>query len=215
MQHRRLHLLCLALCVGLLAGCASAPSKLLTPADRLTLTRIKIHSQVEVPVAYLYGSPVGQTIAAGGGIIGAIASDHVKKAGKTEIQELAKSNGFSLAEILKNEFISASAAKREMKFSENELSPDAFLGLNVKFYGFQQAHGWSSTMYPYMVVSATIKRPDGSMAWEATESVNAFNSENKPGYDYAEYTGDPEKVRQALTRAAGIVSRAFVADLYK
>jgi hypothetical protein len=211
----RRQLLLAFLCIGFMSACAQAPSKSMTVADRSAISRIRVQPHVEVPVAYLYGSPVGQTIAAGGGIMGAIASDHVKRAGQTEIGELARAHGFSLAGIVKDEFVRASATRRGMKFSGDEPAPQAHLSLKVKFYGFQQSHGWGSTMYPFMVVIATLQRPDGAVVWEATESVNAFHAENKQGYDYAQYTGDPEKVRQALARAAGIVSRALVSDLYK
>lgn len=217
MQQRHLTRLVFGLLVAILAGCASAPSVSLADKDRQTLTRIQVQSEVPLPPydVYIHGNPVAATIAAGGGIVGAIAADSAAKAPKTNVAEFAKANGFPLPEIVKSEFIRAAGARGVMVFSETEPQPNGILSLKVNAFGFGQAHGFGSTMYPLLNVTATLKRPDGSVAWQDTEFVSPLNSENKPGHEYAEYINDPENMRKALARAATIVSELLASDLYR
>ncbi len=93
--------------------------------------------------------------------------------------------------------------------------PNGYLSLTVNIFGFGQAHGLGSTMYPFLSLTATLKRLDGTVAWQDTVYVSALNGENKPGYEYAEYINEPENMRKALDRVAAIVSRLLVADLYQ
>lgn len=164
---------------------------------------------------YIHGAPVAQTIAAGGGIVGAIAADTAAKAPKTNVIEFATANGFPVSEIVKSEFVRAASAKGAMQFSETESSPSAYLSLTINGLGFGQSQGLGSTMYPLLNVTATLKRPDGAVVWQRTEFVSPLNGENKPGYEYPEYINNPQNMRTALTRVASIVSRALAADLHR
>jgi hypothetical protein len=217
MQKPYISRLVLGLFAVILSGCAAAPSVSIGEKDRQALTRIQVQSEVQLPPhdVYIHGDPIATTIASGGGVVGAIAADSAAKAPKTNVAEFAKANGFPLAQIVKSEFVRAAAAKGGMVFSETEPHPNGFLTLKVNAFGFGQAHGLGATMYPLLNVTATLKRPDGSVVWQDTEFVSPLNSDNKPGHEYAEYINNPENMRKALARAAAIVSGALASDLYR
>lgn len=217
MHPRTLYLLITGLLAAILAGCASAPSVSMAERDRQTIKRVQIDPAVKLPPwpVYLHGNAVASTVAVTGGIIGAIASESAGRAEKTNVAEFALANGFAVGDIVKAEFARAAEGAGAMRFSETEANPDGYLSFTVNGFGFGQVQGLSSTLYPLMNITATLRRPDGTVAWQGTEFVSPFNSENKPGYEYADYISDPQKTRDALVRVAAIVSRLLVADLHR
>jgi hypothetical protein len=116
-------------------------------------------------------------------------------------------------QIVKAEFIRAAGARSTMRFAEGDGAADARLSLAVDAYGYGQTQGFSALLYPMMRVTATLKRRDGTVAWQKSDFAVPLNSENNQGYAFEEYIRNPQLLRATLTNIAGIVSRMLLADL--
>lgn len=214
MNHRYVIHVFLALFTSVLVGCA-APSVSFSTNDRQALTKVRVEPEVRMiqSVIQLQGNPIARNLANGGGWVAASAAEIAAKAPITNVSEFSRANGFSWESILKAEFISQANARGVIHFSEDEPSPHGYLTFTVNLIAFHQAHGLGSKMYPGTNITATLRRPDGSIAWQDTEFISALNPENTPGYEYEEYVANPEYVRSAMVRIAGLVSRLLVNDL--
>ena len=203
--------LCAALLVCILGACAGAPTVSVSAADRALIKTVNVKSDVAVP-AEIFFHGRAQSFAAIGGVIGAVAGQAAAQEPKAQLVDLMKSNGISMQDILKQEFIRASS-KGPITFAEGAAAPQAEVSLTVNVYGFGQTQGFSALLYPLLNVTATMKKPDGSIAWQKTEFASPLNSENNQGYEFEQYTKNPELIRQVLTNVSGVVSRMLAADL--
>lgn len=203
--------LCAALLVCILGACAGAPTVNVTAADRALIKKVNVKSDVVVP-ADIFFHGRAQSFAAVGGVIGAVAGQSLAQEPKAQLIDLMKSQGISMQDLLKQEFIRASA-KGPISFAEGASDPNAEVSFVVNIYGFGQTQGFSALLYPMLNVTATMKKPDGSIAWQKTEFASPLNSENNQGYEFEQYTKNPELIRQVLANISGVVSRMLVADL--
>jgi hypothetical protein len=209
---RPLAQLFMLLVAALLVACAGAPTVSVSSADRAAIKSANVKAEVQVP-ADMFFHGRAQSFAAVGGVIGAVAGQAAAQEPKAQMLEAMKAKGISVSEIVKAEFVRAANAKGGMKFAEGASPADAELSLTVNVYGFGQTQGFSALLYPMMNVSATLKKPDGTVAWQKTEFAGPLNSENKQGYEFEQYMKDPELMRQVLNNIAAIVSRMLVDDL--
>lgn len=202
------------LVASVLAGCAGAPTKNMTAEDRAAVKTVKVNPTVEIAPTMFYHGPA-QSAAAIGGMIGAVIGAEAAKGPSGQIVAKLKENRISLPEILKTEFQRAASNSGTMIFSDNPATAEGELTLAINVYGFGQTQGFSPLLYPLMNVSATLKKKDGSIAWQKTDFATPQNSENNLGHKYDDYMANPELLRNTLTNMSGIVSRMLVKDLQK
>lgn len=199
---------------SLLVGCAGAPTKTMTSEDRASIRTVKVNPDVQMP-AEMFFHGRAQSFAAVGGVIGAVAAGQAAEEPSGQIVATLKEKQISLPEIVRAEFQRAANDGGAIEFSDNPAAPDGELVLAVNMYGFGQTQGFSALLYPAMNVSATLKKKDGSIAWQKTEFATPHNAENKYGHEFKDYIADPELLRKTLTNIAGIVGRMLAEDLKK
>ncbi|MFL6678139.1 MAG: hypothetical protein ACJ8IK_07345 [Burkholderiaceae bacterium] len=93
------------------------------------------------------------------------------------------------------------------------LPADAQVDLTVNAYGIAHAHVLSTTLYPVISLSVTMRTPDGKVIWQASHVGGRQNAENDEGHTLEDYLRDPELLRRAFTTGSDIVSRVMVQDL--
>ncbi|PTT92299.1 hypothetical protein DBR42_02245 [Pelomonas sp. HMWF004] len=114
---------------------------------------------------------------------------------------------------MKAEFFKAAAARNSLTLSDSASPAQGDLLLTVNVYGFGQTQGFSALLYPMINVTATLKRPNGEIAWQRTEFVTPLNAENKYGYEFEQYMKDPELIRKAITNVMATASNLLVESL--
>jgi hypothetical protein len=200
------------LVASVLAGCAGAPTQRMSVADRATIKTVTVNPEVQMPQAMFFHGQA-QSAAAVGGLVGALVGAEMAKGPSEQIVAKLKEKQIVLPEIVKSEFQRAAAASGALAFADNAASADGELTFAVNVYGFGQTQGFSPLLYPLMNVSATLKKKDGSIAWQKTEFATPHNSENTLGHKFDEYMANPELLRATLTNMSGILSRLLVKDL--
>jgi hypothetical protein len=99
--------------------------------------------------------------------------------------------------------------------NEDGQAADADLILAVNVYGLGQTQGFSSLLYPLINVSATLKKPDGTVVWQNTDFVTPQNSANTGGHEFQQYLEQPELLRATWVNVSQIVSGMVLDDLAK
>jgi len=196
----------------LLTACAGAPTVSMKDSDRTAIRMVSIQPDVVLPEK-MFISGRAQAAGAVGGLLGAALASAAPIEPSSQIVDTMTTHDISLQKILKAEFAKAGNAKGRMTFAEGAADADATVALTVNIYGFGQTQGFSALLYPLMNVSASMKRPDGTIVWQRTEFAGPLNSENSAGYEFQQYLNDPEKLRQVLTNISGIVGRMLANDL--
>lgn len=153
-----------------------------------------------------------QSLAAVGGVVGAVLYES-PKGPADQLREVMKVNGIDLPSILKREFFAAAAAQGTLLQAASGMEAQGELTLTINMYGFGQTQGFSALLYPVLHVTATVRKPNGEIAWQRTESALPLNAENKYGYEFERYVKEPELLTKTLTNISAIVSRMLVASL--
>ena len=151
-----------------------------------------------------------QSFAALGGVVGAALYES-PKAPALQLRDVMKSNGIDLPSILKREFFAA--AQGTLSQAESAASAQGELTLTINMYGLGQTQGFSALLYPVLNVTATVRKPDGEIAWRHSEFATPLNAENKYGYEFEQYVKQPQLLAKAFANISGIVSRMLVERL--
>ncbi|MEJ2792739.1 hypothetical protein WAE56_04935 [Iodobacter sp. LRB] len=193
----------------LLAGCAGGPTVRMSEADKANIKAVTMQAPPAIP-ADMFFHGRAQSFLSVGGLLGAAMAESVPKEPKEQLLETMKANGIDLSLIIKNEFFAASASRGLLTQADPGSMAQGDLSLTVNVYGFGQTQGFSSLLFPLLNVTATIKKPNGEIAWQKTEFAAPLNSENKYGYEFEQYIREPELLRKTLSNISGIVSRMLV-----
>lgn len=196
--------------LALTAGCANV--RTLSAQDKANIQRVTLNPTVTINNDMYYAGP-GQVLAIG--FIGGLVSEAVNRGPKATIQAVMQESKISLPDIVKAEFSREMQKSAAMQVTNNPSEAQADLVLNVDMYGLAKPHMLSSTLYPIIHVTAIIKKPDGTVAWERKEVISQLNAENTTGHTIEEYLAKPEYLREGWTKVAGIASRALLAELKK
>ena len=207
----RLHIAAFLL-APFISGCAGGPTINMSAADRASIKAVTMKTPPTLPPEMVFHGRA-QSFAAVGGLIGAALAESAAKEPKAQLLDAMKTNGVDLPSILKKEFFNAAQSKGVLTQANAGSMAQGDLTLTVNVYGFAQTQGFSSLLYPLLNVTATIKRPNGEVAWQKTEFATPQNAENKFGHEFGEYLKDPELLRKTLANISGIVSRMLVTAL--
>lgn len=195
--------------VALLTGCAGGPTVKMTATDRAAIKTVTMNAPPTLPAEMAF-SGRAQSFAAVGGVIGAALAANLADEPKAQLLQTMKANGINLPSILKTEFLATAKSRGLLAHAESSAVANGDLTLTVNVYGFGQTQGFSSLLYPLINVTATIKKPNGEIAWQRTDFAAPLNSENKYGYEFEQYIKEPELLRKTLTNISGIVSRMLL-----
>lgn len=198
-----------------LAGCVGAPKVGMSTDARERTKSIRIVSSVQMPSEmFFHGKAQSCAMAMGGGALAAACPKSPKEP-TDQILETMNTNNISLPDIIRTEFQKAVTSRGLFAVAENDQAADAELVLAVNVYGLSQTQGFSSLLYPLLNVSATLRKSDGTVAWQNTDFVTALNSANTGGHEFQQYLQQPELLRETWTNAAQIVSGMLLDDLTK
>jgi len=199
-----------------LTGCVGAPKVGMSADARERTKSIRIVSSVQMPSEmFFHGKAQSCAMAMSGGALGAAVCPKSSKEPPDQILEAMNTNNISLPDIIRTEFQKAVTSRGVFAMAENDQAADADLVLAVNVYGLGQTQGFSSLLYPVLNVSATLRKSDGTVAWQNTDFVTPQNSANTGGHEFQQYLQQPELLRETWTNVAQIVSGMLLDDLTK
>jgi hypothetical protein len=120
---------------------------------------------------------------------------------------LLKANSISVSDIVKTEFLHNAHARGKIKFVEGAAAPDAVLSLAINVQGLGRSHLLGGQLPPVLNITATLKRPNGTVIWQKSDFNSATNQENNKTAEFDAYMKNPELLRAAFTHAASILTR--------
>jgi hypothetical protein len=207
--------LVLASCVAsTLVGCAGAPSISANAADRARIGAVRIDPAIEIAPKPFYNGRA-QAFAAIGGAVGAALKVEAAKDSldaQSALLITMRDHHIDLGELLRAQFARAGEATTSLRFVADGVPVDGVVSMKVEIWGLGQTQGLSATLYPTLGVSATLKRPDGTIVWQKYQYVTPLKKENDEGHTLEEYVANPELLRKVFDTASGIVSRMLIAD---
>jgi hypothetical protein len=199
-----------------LSGCVGAPAVKISKNDLERVRTIRILPSVQMPAEmFFHGKAQSCAIAVGSGALGAAACPKASKEPKEEILDTMKAHDIWLADIVRTEFQKTVTSRGLFTVAADAQVADAELILAVNVYGLGQTQGFSSLLYPVLNVSATLRKPDGTVAWQNTDFVTPQNAANTGGHEFQQYLQNPELLRDTWMNVAQIVSGMLVDDLAK
>lgn len=192
-------------------GCVGLPSIKMREADRAQIKTVKIRIDSKMPDMFFYGKPESLFFVGGG--VGALVALAMSNAPKAQTLALMESNKIDIPTIVQSEFSRAMQTQRDFQVVESSTPADAEVVLFVNAYGLGQEKEFSSILYPFLNLSASLKRPDGTTVWQRTDHIGHLDPENFVAYMFNDYIEKPDRLRQTWSNAAGIVSRKLVHEL--
>jgi len=198
--------------VILIAGCAGLPSVEMNPADRAQIKAVKVRADNKLPEEMFYQGR-GQAIAGAFGALGAVAGMAAAEDPKAQITATMSKNNINLPTILQTEFEKTMRSQNQFRVVDERSPADAEMVLVVNTYGLSQSQGFSALLYPMINVSASLRKPDGTVVWQRTDYVTPQNKENTGGHEFDEYIAKPDQLKASWSNVSGIVSRMLVKEL--
>lgn len=188
-----------------LSGCASTTP--LTMESRNAIQVVAVIPEVEMPDQLVYhggAQSIGLAFGLIGGVLGSVAS-----AGPAErFAAFMEESEIYVDQIVYSEFI-AEFDQAGLFTRKDSGSVDAEIRLEVQLYGLTQVHGLSSRLHPQIAVQSTMVDASGNVVWQEHHRVPPMGS-GVPAYSAAEYTENPELLREAMHAAARLVSRGLI-----
>lgn len=204
---------CLLATAFLMAACV-APRVAMAPAAKTGIHTVRVNPVVQLPADMLYrGRAEGVAMMLSGPLLGAQVASAVGADAKAQLVAEMRTNHIDLGEIVAAEFARQASSGSAITFVVGSAPADAQVDLTVNVYGIAHAHALGTTLYPIVSLSATMRTPDGQVAWQASHVASAQNVENQEGHALEDYLRDPELLRQAFVTGSDIVSRVMVQDL--
>lgn len=195
-----------------LTGCGGTSGVKMSAQDRSTLHTVAVNPNVPMPQEMFYYGMAQNFATTLGGVVGALAGAAAGDEPRDQLLAVMKANNISIPETVRSEFGKELERSTPLRIADTGTAADAELSLAVNLYGLGIAHGFSSTLYPTLGVTATLKKPDGRVVWQSTNYVSPQSSENDLGHGFDEYLTQPELLRATWIKAAGIVSRIILAE---
>lgn len=192
-------------------GCVGLSSVKMSSADRAQTKTITVRADGKMPDEMYYHG-MAQSVGGGFGLIGGAVGAAMAEDPKSQIIATMKSNNISLPSIVQAEFAKAMQAQNEFRLAGDGVTADAEMVLFINTYGLAQSTGFSG-LYPLLNVSASLRKPDGTVIWQRTDYVTPHNKENDEVHAFSDFIEQPEVLRGIWAKAAGIVSRMLVKEL--
>ena len=210
----RLAILVLAAASPLLTACGSIPTVPIAEDARARIHVVSVNPVVKLPPDLTFlGQGQGAALMLGGPIVGALIANSTASVPKAQLTAEMQTHHILLGDIVAAEFSKQANAGSPMRFVVGTAPADAEVQLVVNAYGVAQAHGFGSTLYPLINLSAVMKSPDGTVLWQAMDIVGPLNRDNRDGHTFEDYVKDPELLRQAFVAGSDIVSHMLTQNL--
>lgn len=201
--------ICLTL---LLTACAGAPTVKLDQVSRQSIQSASIKSEVPMPADMFYQGPA-QSIGFGiGGLIGYAITQNMTS-DKDAVKATLVKNNIDVGQLVASEFATELRAAGKIPLAEGGQPGNAQFKFEVVVFGIGQTQGFASTLYPTLGVNGTLTSTDGKVLWQRYEYLTPLNKENSIGAEPEGYVKNPELLRSAFKKAAGIVSRMLIETL--
>jgi hypothetical protein len=201
--------------VSALVACAGGPAVTMQAADRASIKVVNVTPDVQVKQDFSFqekGAGMGAVFGVVGAVVEASAAKPAAPLGpKEQLLAMMKANNISLQEIVKTEFVRAASSRSTVKFAEGAAPADANLSMSINVQGLGRTHLLGEMLHPILNITATLKKPDGTVVWQKSDYVSATNPDNAKVSDFDGYMKNPELLRTAFTQAARIVT-GWVAD---
>jgi hypothetical protein len=202
--------------VGLLVGCSGAPKVPLAASDRASIKVVNLASAVSLPEKFNYqarGAGMGMMFGLLGALVEVAAASKEPPSEPAQILLAMKANNISFEEIVKAEFLKAAKAVPGMSFNEGASASDAELSLTLNSVGFGRTHLLGYTLHPTLILTAVMKRPDGTVIWQKTDYITAAGKDDKNAYQLEQYLQNPKLIHEVYSKAAASVSKWIVEGL--
>ncbi len=201
----------LAACLaGALSGCAGVSAVSATAADREKILTVRIDPAIAVPEKAFYHGPQ-QSVAAIAGVIGAILASPDAADAASKMTDVMHDQHEDISGIVLAEFAGPWEASTPVRFTSDPSAPvDATMVLRINTWGIGQSQGFSPKLYPLLGISATLKRADGTVAWQKYDFVTPANKDNDEGHTFDEYLAKPELFKKVFESATRIVSKMLL-----
>ncbi|MBA4111528.1 MAG: hypothetical protein C0487_18255 [Leptothrix sp. (in: Bacteria)] len=206
---KKVSVICIAL---LLTACAGAPTVKLDPTSKQSIQSASIKTEVAMPADMFYQGPA-QSIGMGvGGLIGYAITQNMTS-DKDAVKATLTAHNINVGQLVASEFANELRSAGKIPLAEGSNAGNAEFKLEVVVFGIGQTQGFASTLYPTLGVNGTLTSKEGKVLWQRYEYVTPLNKENTIGAEPAAYVKDPELLRSAFKKAAGIVSRMLIETL--
>ena len=204
---------CLLATAFLTTACV-APRVAMTPTAKTGIHTVRVNPVVQLPADMRYrGRAEGAAAMLGGPLLGDQVASVVARETTARLVAEMRDNHIDLGAIVAAEFTTQASAGSPIAFVVGSAPADAQVDLTVNVYGVAHAHALGSTLYPIVSLSATMRTPDGQVAWQASHATSPQDVENQEGHSLEDYLRDPQLLRQAFVVGSDIVSRVMVQDL--
>lgn len=158
-------------------------------------------------------SKLGTSALAGAGFAAGMKAGDLASMSTTEaILYNMETADINLGQLVQKSFEEQLTASGRFKIVGENEPADAQIELTVVNWGFALTQGFSSVVYPTIIVSGVMKRGD-ELIWQRNEPITAFNGNNTYGYTPLRYRTEPELLRTALTGVSQIVGSYLIKDL--
>jgi len=192
-----------------MAGCVGLSDVKMSTVDREQTKTVKVRAENKLPDIGSVNPSHGAVAGGVGGAAGILLASAISSDGG-QIQVTMKSNNIDLPAILRDEFEKALRSRGGFSIVDENAPADAEMVLFVNKCGFLPVHGSRSVLYPFMNVSASLRKPDGTVIWQRTD---VEHPQDKGGYRFEDYIEKPEILRGAWSTVSGMVSRNLVEEL--
>lgn len=213
-----LRTVCVIVAVIMATGCVGLSSIKMRKADRAQIKTVKIRVDSTMPEMFFLHKP--ESLVFIGGWVGELTKLAMSDTTKAQTLALMESNKIDIPTIVQSEFSRAMQTQRDFQVIESSTPADAEMVLFVNEYGLNQEVEFSSILYPSLNLSASLKRPDGTVVWQRTDGIGGVlrpsgypDPENFVAYMFNDYIEKPDRLRQAWSNAAEIVSQKLVREL--
>ncbi|MDI9334644.1 MAG: hypothetical protein QM533_09735 [Cytophagales bacterium] len=198
--------------IGLLYGCAGAPT--ITPSkDKLvSLGTASIDKEVAKPKEIFFRGGLQAWGAALGGALGGALTADAGKSDATKLNELIAAQQLDIGKMVYQEATRQLANKKSITIVEGDAANGKFQFF-VTHYGFSKTHPFGSTYDVNMGVLAKLVSKTGEVLWQYSDFVTGLASDNNQGQSLDVYYSNPATLKPALETAARVVVRNVLANL--
>lgn len=191
-----------------MTGCLGLPKIDLSATDRAQVKTIKIRTDERLPPLSYHGKAqaIAGAFGAVGGAVGAVAGTIVASTfddPAVQLLELMKANNIHLPSIVAGEF-SQAMQYRGWQVVDLNSPADAEMLLIVNNYGLI-SRGLDGILRPSLHVSASLRKPDGTVIWQKNGHANVSD-----GSRFEWYMEHPESLRDVWAKVSRVTSQQLV-----
>jgi hypothetical protein len=145
------------------------------------------------------------------GIVGALVGEIMAGDPKAVLRATLAKNEIDIGALAADEF----ARQVQSAGVFEKLVPtggESVIRLEVVQWGLIKEVGFGSEPKPICAERGKLVKADGTVAWENYYFITAMNGET-PSATFEAFIENPQRLREAFTKAAEVVTRALVEDL--